>query len=76
MIAADVERLSAPEIQAAIALVLKKAKSQHDAEKGALAAALSVTVATHGPVAAVERLRDLADVIERDIILPRGGLMQ
>lgn len=76
MMATHDKKLDAREVQLAIGFVLKKAQSQEDAEKGALAAALSVMVATYGPVAAVDRLRDCADLIERDLILPRGDFLQ
>lgn len=70
------DRLSAWETQCAIALVLRKAQSQQEAERGALAAALAILVATSGPVGAVDKLRDLADLIERDLVLPSGEVMQ
>jgi len=75
MMAAD-ERLNAREMQAAIAHLARRATSQHDAEKGTLAAAVAIMVATYGPALAVERLRDVADLIEHDAVLPDGGHLQ
>ena len=65
--------LNARELQAAIAFVLKRATTQHAAEKGAMAAAVSIAIATRGPVEAVDYLRDLADLIEQDELLPKQG---
>jgi len=70
------DRLNAWETQCAIAMVLRKAQSQHDAEKGALAATLAIMVATNGAVGAVDRLRDCADLIERDLVLISEEVMQ
>jgi RecJ-like exonuclease len=70
------EMLTAIEVQAEIRLILRKAATVDDAEKGALSAAIVATVQTYGPVDAINRLRDLADVIERDLVLPRGEVLQ
>jgi hypothetical protein len=70
------DRLNAWETQCAIAFVLRKARSQGEAEKGGVAAAIAVTIATRGPVAAVDFFRDLADLIERDAVLPPGEVLQ
>lgn len=68
--------LNAKEIQHALRLVLSKAQTQVAAERGALAAAVSICIATRGPVGAVDALRDLAELIERDVVLPEGELLQ
>lgn len=76
MMAVDDSRLNSREVQAAIGFVLRKASSQQDAERGALAAAISVCIATRGPAATVELFRDLADMIERDELLESGEWLQ
>ncbi len=38
-----------------------------------LGAALSLGVQTHGPAGLVDRLRDIADIIERDMVIPTKG---
>lgn len=76
MMAADETRLNGWETQCAIAHVLKKAISQEAAERGAVAAAISIVIRTRGPSNAVNYLRDLADVIERDVVLPPGQGLQ
>ena len=76
MMATHDETLNALEVQFAIKFLLKRAQSQHDAEKGAIAAALSIMMATRGPAGAVEALRDLADIIEHDAVLPNRGPLQ
>jgi len=70
------QRLNAREIQYALKLVLEKAQTQIAAERGALAAAISITIVRRGPVGAVDALRDLADLIERDAVLPVGEVLQ
>lgn len=76
MMAAHDETLNALEVQFAIKFVLQRAQSQHDAERGAIAAAISIMMASRGAAGAVEGLRDLADIIEHDAVLPRGGAVQ
>lgn len=66
------KRLAAIQVQAAIRAALERAQSQSDAERGALAAAISIVIATRGPAGAVDLFRDLADLIERDELLDRG----
>ena len=65
--------LNARELQAAIAFVLMRAETQHAAEKGAMAAAVSIAIATRGPASCIDYLRDLADLIEQDELLPKRG---
>jgi hypothetical protein len=76
MMATDEVFLNAQEVQSAIAFVLRKASSLKDAEQGAISAALVVTVSRRGPVGAVDCLRDLADLIERDVVIPPGEVLQ
>ena len=70
------ERLNARELQTCIGLLMQKAESQQAAEHGAIAAAVSVSIATRGPAAAVDYFRDLADLIERDCLMPAGSRIQ
>ena len=70
------DTLTAWEIQACIGLLLAKAQDQQAAEHGTVAAAVSVSIATRGPAAAVDYFRDLADLIERDAVLPAGASIQ
>ena len=76
MMAAHDERLNAVEVKMAIKFVLQRAATQADAERGAIAAALSIIIATRGAAGAVDQLRDLADVIEHDLMVPPGEVMQ
>ena len=76
MMAAADTRLNSREVQAAVAFIALRAMSQADAEKGLVSAALAIVLATRGPVGAVDYLRDLADVIEHDAVLPPGEAMQ
>lgn len=73
MMSVSNDRIDAWQVQMAIARVLQSAKSQADAQKGSMAAAVSILIATQVPERAVEYLRDLADIIERDEVLPRSG---
>jgi hypothetical protein len=41
-----------------------------------MAAALAVLIASQGPAGAVDYLRDLADVVERDAVLPNREVLQ
>jgi len=72
----DKNALSAWQTQLAIKEVLLHAASQDSAEKGAVAAALSIMIATRGPMATVDYLRDLSDKVERDAVLPNEQVSQ
>ena len=67
--------LDADELEAAIRFILAKSIDRASAQRGLLAAALSVIIENYGHATAAELLRDLADETEQ-LVLPRGGLMQ
>jgi len=76
MNATEKDTLSAWETQLAVAMVARRADSLAAATRGVLAAAICLMIRQSGPANTVEWFRDLADTIERDVVLPRGEAVQ